>query len=106
MARSMPAQQTLVKTCDIRYGIVTMNQAYGRQLNEGAKMRERTNKAARTTRGMEIVESGHVDTRKDTSAPKTQPTKRPARENSFTIVETVTGPVAGTFGLSDVWDRS
>lgn len=69
-------------------------------------MRQRSNKAARTTRGMEIVESSRPEARADSGKQKTTPPKRPKKENSFTIVETYTGPVAGTFGLSDVWDRN
>lgn len=69
-------------------------------------MRQRSNKAARTTRGMEIVESARAEPVAEAHKQKSSPPKRPKKENSFTIVETVTGPVAGTFGLSDVWDRN
>lgn len=66
-------------------------------------MLQRTNKLRRSTKGMEIVEapkkSGKPEPRQDRKA-------QAQKDNGFTIVETVTGPVAGTFGLSDVWDRN
>ncbi|MEM7212013.1 MAG: hypothetical protein AAF479_08980 [Pseudomonadota bacterium] len=66
-------------------------------------MLQRTKKMNRSTKGMEIVEApqrtGRTEAKKDE--------RRAAPEDSaFGIVETVTGPVAGTFGLSDVWDRN
>ena len=66
-------------------------------------MRQRQNKAARSTKGMEIVESKPVFGGNDKAANKRQ---TPTKDDGFTIVETVTGPAPGTFGLSDVWEKN
>ena len=66
-------------------------------------MRRRQNKAARSTKGMEIVDDAPVFDRKGETAANARRT--PAKEDGFTIVETVDGPAPGTFGLSDVWEK-
>lgn len=59
-------------------------------------------KATRPSEGMEIIRSGSGRARAE---PAKTP-RKPSRDiGAFAIVETVTGPVAGTFGLSDVWER-
>ena len=65
-------------------------------------MRQRQNKAARSTKGMEIVESQAVFGQPEKAANNS---KTPPKDDGFTIVETVTGPAPGTFGLSDVWEK-
>ena len=51
---------------------------------------------------MEIIRSGSDRAR----AEHVKTPRKPSRNvGAFAIVETVTGPVAGTFGLSDVWER-
>ena len=59
-------------------------------------------KAPRRCAAMEIVASRPGRAR-------TKPVERPCRasrdDSPFAIVDTVTGPMAGTFGLSDVWER-
>lgn len=67
-------------------------------------MRRRQNKAARSTKGMEIVEHETVFGKKDETAANRR--NVPAKDDGFGIVETFTGPAPGTFGLSDVWDKN
>ena len=66
-------------------------------------MRQRQNKAARTPKGMEIVEDTSVFGKTEPAANKR---RTPPRDDGFTIVDTVTGPAPGTFGLSDVWEKT
>ena len=65
-------------------------------------MRQRQNKAARSTKGMEIVDSKPVFGKPEKAA---NTSKTPPKDDGFTIVETVSGPAPGTFGLSDVWEK-
>ena len=51
---------------------------------------------------MEIVEDAQVFGQGDAAANER---RTPVRDDGFTIVETVTGPAPGTFGLSDVWEK-
>lgn len=66
-------------------------------------MRQRTKTLKHPSKGMEIVDAPKTPAKTEQ---RQQPGKDAQRDNGFTIVETVTGPVAGTFGLSDVWDRN
>ena len=75
--------------------------------SQGADMRhankQGNSKTTRPSEGMEIIRSGSDRAR----AEHARTPRKPSRNiGAFAIVETVTGPVAGTFGLSDVWERS
>lgn len=59
-------------------------------------------KATRFCEGMEIVASRPGRTQ---AKPVKKPRTAPRASGAFAIVETVTGPIAGTFGLSEVWER-
>ena len=51
---------------------------------------------------MEIVDSKPVFGKPKKAA---NTSKTPPKDDGFTIVETVSGPAPGTFGLSDVWEK-
>lgn len=65
-------------------------------------MRHAKKKVIRLTKNMETLRAKpeHAQpVRRDGS-------RKPDRDDgAFAIVETITGPIAGTFGLSDVWER-
>ena len=59
-------------------------------------------KETRFCEGMEIVASRPGRVR---AKPAKKPCEASRNDSPFAIVDTVTGPIAGTFGLSDVWER-
>ena len=68
-------------------------------------MRHGKKKVTRFTRNMEILrlKPEHAQPVRRESPGK--PVSDDSDASAFAIVETVTGPIAGTFGLSDVWER-
>ena len=69
-------------------------------MRHGHKQNNR--KTTRHCAAMEIVASRPGRAR----AKPVEKVREASRDDSpFAIVDTVTGPMAGTFGLSDVWER-
>ena len=69
-------------------------------MRHGHKQNNR--KTARHCAAMEIVASRPGRAR---AKPVEKPCRASRDDSPFAIVDTVTGPMAGTFGLSDVWER-
>lgn len=67
-------------------------------------MHQRNKTLSTPTLGMEIVDAAPRQPK--TVTRQTEPPTSKDGIGSFGIVETVSGPVAGTFGLSEVWENT